>query len=54
MRSTGFGVAWFLGSWLLGALYDVRPSLLAAVSAAVRALAVDFYLFCIRRRKKEA
>ena len=22
---TGFGIAWFLGSWLLGALYDISP-----------------------------
>ena len=22
---TGFGIAWFLGSWLLGALYDLNP-----------------------------
>ena len=25
---TGFGIAWFLGSWMLGALYDTKPSLL--------------------------
>lgn len=23
---TGFGIAWFLGSWLLGALYDASPA----------------------------
>ena len=50
---TGFGVAWFLGSWLLGALYDVDPKWLAAISVAVQLLAVVFYLLCIRQRKKE-
>lgn len=34
---TGFGIAWFLGSWLLGALYDISPPVwLVAVSVAVR------------------
>ena len=50
---TGFGVAWFLGSWLLGALYDVDPKWLAVISVAVQLLAVVFYLLCIRQRKKE-
>lgn len=51
---TGFGVAWFLGSWLLGALYDIDPVWLAAVSVAVQALAIVFYILCIRQQKKEA
>ena len=46
---TGFGIAWFLGSWLLGALYDTAPLYLAVVSAAAQLLAVVFYLLCIRR-----
>ena len=50
---TGFGIAWFLGSWLLGALYDRSPALLAAVSVAGQLLAIAFYLLCIRRQKRE-
>ena len=51
---TGFGISWFLGSWLLGALYDIDPVWLAAVSAAAQLLALLFYGMCIRQRKKES
>ena len=50
---TGFGVAWFLGSWLLGALYDTNPGWLVAVSVSVQILAIVFYGFCIRKQKEE-
>ena len=50
---TGFGIAWFLGSWLLGALYDFNPVYLVIVSMLAQILAVVFYLACIRRRAKE-
>ena len=50
---TGFGIAWFLGSWLLGALYDRDPVLLVAVSVPAQILAVLFYALCIRRQKAE-
>ena len=50
---TGFGIAWFLGSWLLGALYDFNPVCLVIVSVISQILAVFFYLACIRRRAKE-
>lgn len=59
MRSTGFGIfesgfgiAWFLGSWLLGALYDIAPSRLVIVSVAAQALAIVFYGICIRRQEE--
>ena len=51
---TGFGIAWFLGSWLLGALYDFDPALTVYVSVAVQLSAIVFYLLCIRRQKNEA
>ena len=51
---TGFGIAWFLGSWLMGVMYDINPAYLAAVSAAVQLFAVVFYTLCIRQQKKEA
>ena len=51
---TGFGLAWFLGSWLLGALYDLSPVWLALISAAVQLGAIGFYVLCIRQRRREA
>lgn len=50
---TGFGIAWFLGSWLLGALYDFEPAMIAVVSVAAQILAVVFYMICIKQRKAE-
>ena len=45
---TGFGIAWFLGSWLLGALYDLNPMYLVVVSVASQLLAIAFYAMCLR------
>lgn len=50
---TGFGIAWFLGSWLLGALYDRSPYMLVTVSVGAQMLAILFYGICIKRQKKE-
>ena len=50
---TGFGVAWFLGSWLLGVLYDVKPLFLVVVSVAVQLAAIVFYCICLLARKAE-
>lgn len=51
---TGFGIAWFLGSWLLGALYDADHRMLVCVSVTVQLLAIAFYWLCIRQQKEEA
>ena len=45
---TGFGIAWFLGSWLLGALYDIKPIYLVAISMVAQLLAIVFYVACIK------
>lgn len=50
---TGFGVAWFLGSWLLGALYDVQPLCLVLVSVGAQLLAVPFYLLSLKADKAD-
>lgn len=50
---TGFGIAWFLGSWLLGILYDIKPLYLVIVSTGAQLLAVVFYMICIRLRNTE-
>lgn len=38
----------------IGDLCDIDPVWLAAVSVAVQALAIVFYILCIRQQKKEA
>ena len=50
---TGFGIAWFLGSWLLGILYDYNTIALVIVSVTAQLLAVVFYVVCIRNAGKE-
>ena len=50
---TGFGIAWFLGSWLLGALYDVNPLYLVIVSVSVQFLAIVFYAICMKQEVRE-
>ena len=50
--SLAFGVAWFLGSWTLGALYDVNLTLMASVSAACQLLAIPFYILSSGLRNK--
>lgn len=49
---TGFGIAWFLGSWLMGYLYDVKVSYMVMVSVAAQVLAVVFYMICIKNNRK--
>ena len=39
-----FGVFWFLGSWLLGVLYDVSIPAMVAVSVAAQLTAIPLYL----------
>lgn len=39
-----FGVFWFLGSWLLGALYDWNITYMIAVSIGAQLLAIPLYL----------
>ena len=45
---TGFGIAWFMGSWLLGALYDIKPLYLVVISMIAQILAIVFYVACIK------
>ena len=50
---TGFGIAWFLGSWLLGALYDLNPMYLVVVSVASQLLAIACSAMCLRCNRIE-
>lgn len=51
---TGFGVAWFLGSWLMGIMYDIKPVYLVVFSVISIAAAVPFYIACISAEKKKS
>ena len=46
-----FGVFWFLGSWLLGALYDVSLPAMIAVSVLAQLAAIPLYLASDRLHK---
>jgi MFS-type transporter involved in bile tolerance (Atg22 family) len=43
--STGYGFAWFLGSTLMGVLYDRSITLLVVFSAATQLLAIPFFVW---------
>lgn len=45
---TGFGIAWFLGSWLIGALYDLNIPAMVAVSIISQLTSVGFYLLTLK------
>jgi predicted MFS family arabinose efflux permease len=47
---TGFGVAWFLGSWLMGYLYSVSIHGLVFFSVAIQLLALPIFLKTPRAR----
>ena len=46
-----FGIFWFLGSWLLGVLYDISIPAMIAVSVIAQLAAVPFYLGSARCRE---
>ena len=45
-----FGVFWFLGSWLLGALYDISLPVMITVSLGTQLLATAFYLLSAKSK----
>lgn len=60
-RATGYGIFecsfgafWFLGSWLLGVLYDVSILAMIAVSVAAQLAAIPLYIASARLRKGSA
>ncbi len=46
-----FGIFWFLGSWLLGVLYDISIPAMIAVSVMAQLAAVPLYLGSARCRE---
>ncbi len=49
-----FGIFWFLGSWILGLLYDWNLTLMIAVSVLTQMAAVPFYLKVDREFRRSA
>lgn len=56
-RSMGFGVfemvfglAWFMGSWFLGYLYDINITLMISISVIVQLLSIPFYFKMIKSK----
>jgi predicted MFS family arabinose efflux permease len=49
---TGFGVAWFLGSWLMGALYQKSIPAVIIFSVTVQLLALPTFLFAKRMERR--
>lgn len=45
---TGFGIFWFLGSWIMGILYDVNTVVMVVVSAATMLSAIAFYYISVK------
>lgn len=48
-----FGVFWFLGSWLLGTLYDVSIPAMIAVSVVAQLAAIPLYLASAKDRRRK-
>ena len=49
--NTGYGIAWFLGSALMGWLYGVSLVLLIAFSVVAQAASIPLVIFVMRRRR---
>ncbi|MCL2479293.1 MAG: MFS transporter [Treponema sp.] len=48
---TAFGACWFLGSWLMGVLYDSSPMGLVVFSVIMQVIAIPFFLISDRTLK---
>ncbi|MDR3492105.1 MAG: MFS transporter [Gammaproteobacteria bacterium] len=49
--NTGYGIAWFLGSWLIGILYDVSIDWLIVFSVVAQLSAIPFIYFVQKKMK---
>jgi len=43
-----FGIFWFLGSWLLGVLYDISITTMIVVSVATQLAAIPLYIYSVK------
>ena len=46
-----FGIFWFLGSWLMGSLYDLNLIAMIAVSVTAQLAAIPLYIFSAKQQK---
>ena len=46
-----FGIFWFLGSWLLGVLYDVSVPIMVVVSVVAQIAAIPMYISSAKKNK---
>lgn len=51
---TAFGICWFLGSWLMGSLYDKSPVWLVVFSVIMQLTAIPFIYLTWQRQQSEA
>ncbi|MDT3388690.1 MAG: MFS transporter, partial [Bacteroidota bacterium] len=58
-RATGYGIFecsfgffWFIGSWLLGALYDVNLTAMIVVSMVAQLFAIPMYILSYRKSRQ--
>lgn len=49
-----FGVFWFLGSWIMGMLYDLSIPAMVAVSVIAQLSAIPLYLASDRKQRTQA
>ncbi|MGN0708989.1 MAG: MFS transporter, partial [Anaerovoracaceae bacterium] len=47
---TSFGVCWFIGSWIMGLLYDRSLTWMVIFSIATQLVSVPFYIACGRKQ----
>lgn len=48
-----FGIFWFLGSWLLGALYDISIAAMIAVSVSAQLASIPFYFISASKKRRD-
>jgi predicted MFS family arabinose efflux permease len=48
---TGFGIAWFLGSWLMGVLYQTSIPALIIFSVSLQLLSLPIFVFAKRTHR---
>ena len=48
-----FGIFWFLGSWLLGSLYDSNMTAMIVVSVTAQLVAIPLYIFSASARQQQ-
>jgi len=49
---TSFGIFWFIGSWIMGILYDISPIWLVVFSVVTQLASIPFFYFTWRSEQK--